>query len=347
MSSGSEPRATTPAVRVLGLVAVYYLVLSLAAALAWSFLPRPTLVESPFGALFGSATEVVRGSGKNATIEAPPQETLAATVTLVMVAAALLTLPVAWVYTVTRSKRGYQQSIVQLLIVLPVVIAGVVVLVKYSVALAFSLGGIVAAVRFRNTLDDSKDAVYVFLVTGVGMAAAVDLPVAMVISLLFNLLVVILWATDFGRTPVAFEGRVAERRLARARQLARTGTFVARLDHEVFKNMTSEQLEGLAERAWRRAREHDPELVEKHGDDGQEETRLRVTSNDIGRTRPAVERKLDDATKNWKLQAVQSQPDGSTVLEFVLQTKKKTSADEVLAMVRASCGPDLIHAELR
>jgi hypothetical protein len=346
MSSGSESRPTTPAVRVLSLVAVYYLVIGLIAALAWSFLPRPTLVESPFGALFGSATEVVRGSGKNATIEAPPQGTLAATVTLVMVAAALLTLPVAWVYTVTRSKRGYQQSIVQLLIVLPVVIAGVVVLVKYSVALAFSLGGIVAAVRFRNTLDDSKDAVYVFLVTGVGMAAAVDLPVAMVISVLFNLLVVILWATDFGRTPVAFEGRVAEQRLARARQMARTGTFVARIDNDIFKNMTSEQLDGVAQRAWRRAREHDPEAVDKNGDE-EMETRLRVTSTDIGRTRPTVERKLEDSTKNWKLQAVHSQPDGSTVLEFMLQTKKKTSPDEVLALVRASCGPDLIHAELR
>jgi hypothetical protein len=61
---------------------------------------------------------------------------------------------------------------VQLLIILPLVVAGIVVLVKDSLALAFSLAGIVAAVRFRNTLDDSKDAVYVFLATGVGLAAA-------------------------------------------------------------------------------------------------------------------------------------------------------------------------------
>ena len=43
--------------------------------------------------------------------------------------------------------------------------------------------------RFRNTLDDSKDAVYVFLATGVGLAAAVDIPVATVISVLFNVTV--------------------------------------------------------------------------------------------------------------------------------------------------------------
>jgi hypothetical protein len=342
MSSGSDTRATTPAVRVLALVALYYVVIAIGAGLAWRFLPHPTMIELPVGALFGSAGDAGRSAAATRA-----EGTLAATVTLVMIAAALLALPVAWIYTVTRSKRGYQQSIVQLLIVLPVVIAGVVVLVKYSIALAFSLGGIVAAVRFRNTLDDSKDAVYVFLVTGVGIAAAVDLPVAMVISVIFNILVVLLWATDFGRTPVAFEGAVADRRLARARQLARTGTFVARIDNEIFRNMTSEQLDGVARRAWRRAREHDPDLPDKATDEGREERRLRVTSNDIARTRPAVERKLEDATRQWKLQSVSTQADGSTVLEFVVRTKKKTSADEVLALVRASCGPDLIDAEIR
>ena len=170
--------------------------------------------------------------------------TLAATVTLAMLAAFAVALPVAWIYTLTRAKRGYQQSVVQLLIILPVVVAGIVVMVKYSLALAFSLGGIAAAVRFRNTLDDSKDAVYVFLVTGIGMAAAVDLPVALVISVVFNVVIVCLWITDFGRTPVELEGNIAERRLARARQLARTGTFVARIDDEVFANMTRRAARG-------------------------------------------------------------------------------------------------------
>ena len=141
---------------------------------------------------------------------------IAATVALAMTGAVLLTLPVAWIYILTRAKRGYQQSVVQTLLVLPLVVAGIVVLVKFSVALAFSLAGIVAAVRFRNTLDDSKDAVYVFLATAVGLAAAVDMPVALVISFLFNLVVVLLWATDFGRTPAHLEGKTAERRLARA-----------------------------------------------------------------------------------------------------------------------------------
>ncbi len=347
MSAGNNNGSTsTPAGRVLTRVVLYYAVVALLGALAWRYLPRTRIIAADsLDALFGTATEVVRGSGKNAQVQPPNQGTLALTVLLAMLAAGALALPVAWIYTLTRSKRGYQQSIVQLLIVLPVVIAGVVVLVKYSITLAFGLGGIVAAVRFRNTLDDSKDAVYVFLVTGLGMSAAVDLPVAMVISVMFNALVVMLWMTDFGRTPVALEGRVAERRLARAKQLARTGTFVARIDDEVLRDMTSEQLEGLAERAWRRAREHHPGGEETS--EARTETHVRITTKDTGRTRPAVEKRLEETTKRWKLSNISVQPDGSTLIDYIVESKKKTGPDELLALIRAVAGADLLDAQIR
>jgi hypothetical protein len=66
--------------------------------------------------------------------------------------------------------------------------------------------GIVAAVRFRNTLDDSKDAVYVFLATAIGLASAVNLPVAAVISIGFNALALVMYYTDFGSAPVELDG---------------------------------------------------------------------------------------------------------------------------------------------
>ena len=224
---------------------------------------------------------------------------LALTVGVAMLAAVLLSLPVAWVYLVTRAKRGYQQSVVQLLIILPAVVAGIVLLVKYSLALAFSLAGIVAAVRFRNTLDDSKDAVYVFLATAIGLAAAVNLPVAAVISIGFNTVVLVLWYTDFGSAPMELEGRIAEQRLKRARQLARTGTFVARIDDEVFQNMTREQLEGVAQRAWRRAQASTDDSAPVP-----EETRVRIRTNDIQALRRAVEPRLTEHVKHWRLGGV-------------------------------------------
>jgi hypothetical protein len=264
---------------------------------------------------------------------------LSITVAVAMLAAVLLSLPVAWVYLLTRAKRGYQQSVVQLLIVLPTVVAGIVLLVKYSVALAFSLAGIVAAVRFRNTLDDSKDAVYVFLATAIGLASAVNLPVAAVISIGFNALALVLYYTDFGSAPVELDGRIAEQRLKRARQLARTGTFVARIDDEVFRNMTREQLEGVAQRAWKRAQATDEGGAEP------EEIRVRLRTRDLNALRRAVDPRLTENAKTWRIGAI-NERDGVHTAEYHVQLKKKTTPDELMALIRASGSDQLLNVEL-
>jgi hypothetical protein len=248
------------------------------------------------------------------------------------------------VYIRTRAKRGYQQSVVQTLLVLPVVVAGIVVLVKYSVALAFSLAGIVAAVRFRNTLDDSKDAVYIFLATAIGLAAAVDLPVAVVISLLFNVLALVLWHTDFGRTPAHLEGRAADRRLNRAmEQLSRTGTFVARIDEQVFQDMSAEQLAAVADRAWRRARRHNPESVDP---DGKRESLLRVRTYDVERSRLVIEPLLEEILKRWRYGGVVHEDDGTHIVEYAVALKKSEPPERVLEALRTSGAPHVIGAEL-
>jgi hypothetical protein len=345
MATGSTSALATPASKVLFRIALYYIVIAALGALVWRYLPRVGLIaDDSLNALFGEATETVRGSGKNAVVVRPVGPgTLAATVALAMIAATLVALPVAWIYTMTRAKRGYQQSVVQLLIMLPVVVAGILVMVKYSLTLAFSLGGIAAAVRFRNSLEDSKDAVYVFLATGLGMAAAVDLPVALVLSILFNVVIVILWSSDFGRTAAPLDGKVAERRLQRARQLARTGTFVARIDDEVLSNMNPEQLEGLAERALRRARQNDSES----GDASDRvESRLRVRLRDAVRARPVIETRLDEATKRWTVGSVTVDGDGVTTIDYVVLPKKSKGPEELLTLVRAAGGQELITAEL-
>ena len=323
--NGSSPASAT---QVLVRVIVYYIALAVIGGVLWRYLPRMGLVSTEsLDALFGIGGDTTRALSKRAARIALPQETLAATVALAMSAAALLALPVAWIYTLTRSRRGYNQNVVQLLIVLPVVVAG-----------------IVAAVRFRYSLEDSKDAVYVFLMTGLGIASAVDLPVAAVISVLFNVVIVFLWFTDFGRTPVALEGKMAERRLQRAKELARTGTFVARIDDEVLREMTAEQLEGLAQRAWRRAREHHPEGEERS--EG-EELRIRVRIRDAILTLPVLEARLDDATKKWSIVSEAKEEDGTTTVEFLITPKKKSGPEELHALLRAAAGTALVDSELR
>lgn len=285
----------------------------------------------------GGAEQV---SAKGVPLVPLDESSLAISVAVAILAAVLLSLPVAWVYQLTRAKRGYQQSVVQLLVVLPAIVAGIVLLVKYSVALAFSLAGIVAAVRFRNTLDDSKDAVYVFLATAIGLASAVNLPVATVMSIGFNLVSLGLWFTDFGSAPVELDGRIAEKRLKRAKQLARTGTFVARIDDEIFRNMSREQLEGVAERAWKRANAADGDVSPVV-----EELRLRITTTDQAAMRRNIEVRLQDYTKQWRVGTIE-QTDGVTVVEYHVQLRKKTSPEELLTLVRTAGSTAVSTAEL-
>src|SRR2546422_2481289 len=115
-------------------------------------------------------------------IRRPPRSTLfpyttlfrstpATTTALAMIGALALVIPVARVYMLTKQRPGYDPSVVQTVILLPVAVAGIVAVVQNSLALAFSLAGLAAAVRFRNTLKDTKDAVYIFVAMGVGLAA--------------------------------------------------------------------------------------------------------------------------------------------------------------------------------
>ncbi len=121
---------------------IYYALLVGVAALTWEYLP-PTDVGgagSDGHALTGSADIIARIADDSLTLS----------VFLAMATAVLVSIPVAWIYTFTRQKRGFQQSVVQMLVLLPPVVAGIVMLVKHSLALAFSLAGAAAAVRFRN-----------------------------------------------------------------------------------------------------------------------------------------------------------------------------------------------------
>jgi hypothetical protein len=299
-----------PVLRIVLRTVAWYL----ATAAGWWFLHR--YAPPSWGALGGeSLGELITGAG-GAGARAAAQESGPALVPtmIAMLAAFVTALPVTWLYTWTRHKKGYQQSVVQTFLILPVIVAGIVVLVKHSLALAFSLGGIVTAVRFRTTLDDSKDAVNIFVVTGIGLAAAVDPPVAFGISIMYNLLMLGLWVTDFGRAP-ALEGRQAGQRLDRVLQNAnRTGMFVAKLDDEVLKDLAPEQLEALADRAWRRRKRNAPDVAE---DERPEYSyMLRVHTTDVDVTRLACEQEFPTLFVRWKYMGKAKGMDGLKVLEF-------------------------------
>lgn len=119
---------------------------------------------------------------------------------IVAIAGALLAaLPVSWAYMEVRDRREYDQSLVQTIVLLPIVVTGIVIIVQNSLALAFSLAGIAAGVQFRNSLRRPGDALFILLAIGIGLAAGIGaVELAMVMSIAFNYCFLVLWINDYG-----------------------------------------------------------------------------------------------------------------------------------------------------
>jgi hypothetical protein len=111
----------------------------------------------------------------------------------------VFTLPLGWVYTMTKTDEDYDVSLVQTLVVLSMAVTGVMIVIGNELARAFSLAGVVAAVRFRNTLDDAKDTVYIFVAIAIGMACgARAYPIATWLSIIMTGTMYALWRSRFG-----------------------------------------------------------------------------------------------------------------------------------------------------
>ena len=114
--------------------------------------------------------------------------------------AAIFIIPVSWVYFITSRNKEVNQSFVQTIIIMPIVVTGISTIVVNSVALAFSLAGIVAAVRFRFTLDQPSHAMYIFVAISLGLAAGIGaLGIAAVISMAFVYTTLIIWKLEYGK----------------------------------------------------------------------------------------------------------------------------------------------------
>lgn len=324
----------------------FYVVLLGAITGLWPYIPDHArqLLLNPVG----STPPATGGLGRSVAVEVIAEGAVGPyaqifSVAIAMCVAALLTLPIAWLYILTRHKKGFRQSVVHTLIILPVVVGGVVVLVKNSLVLAFSLTGIVAAVRFRNTLEDSKDAVYIFVATGIGLAAGVAPAVALTISLIYNAIILALWYTDFGHSAAMFEGALAEQRLEAARAFAgRESGFVRRLDDEVLKALSPEQLDVVAERAHKRRGQAAPDVEEPEPDF---DVLLRVRTRNAADARTAVESVLNDQLKKWRFSGAVSEPDGVLVLEYAVRLRKKMTPNTLRDALQQIGSPHIIGVE--
>lgn len=117
------------------------------------------------------------------------------------IGAMILTVPVSWVYFITSRARRIDQSFLQTIMILPIVVTGISMIVLNSLALAFSLAGIVAAVRFRFSLAQPSDAMYIFVAIGIGLGCGIGaVAVAAVTSSAFVFATLIIWKLEYGKT---------------------------------------------------------------------------------------------------------------------------------------------------
>src|SRR4051812_19581716 len=188
--------------RLLGQLTIYYLVIALLVYIAVKLWPdlRGYL---PIGGVESLITQPSKNplQGSEA-IRAAHVGNLGQSLFWLVVAiigAMLAAFPVSWVYMAVRSGGEYDQSLVNTIIVLPMVVTGIVIIVQNSLALAFSLAGIAGAVRFRNSLKSSGDALFILCAVAIGLSAGIGaVELAAVVSIALNYTFALLWLTEYG-----------------------------------------------------------------------------------------------------------------------------------------------------
>ena len=99
----------------------------------------------------------------------------------------LLMLPISWVHKDIHRASAHDHSLDETVLILPGIVAALVLVVQHSLALAFSLAGIVAGVQFRRALQDTFDALFILVAIGTGIAAGVRaLEIAAVLTIFFT-----------------------------------------------------------------------------------------------------------------------------------------------------------------
>ena len=177
--------------RLIGRISIYYLVMIAGGAVLFRMFPE-LLSVMPVGGIVDYYSDPFTGIDKSvaaseAHLGGLPWLTDAASLALAMMMTLGAMIPVAWLYKAIHEGHEFDHSIDETALVLPAVVAGVVTVAQQSLALAFSLAGIVAAVRFRRALSDTFDTLFIFVAIGVGLAAGVGaIEIAIVITVFFN-----------------------------------------------------------------------------------------------------------------------------------------------------------------
>jgi hypothetical protein len=234
---------------------------------------------------------------------------------LFMIAAVLLVFPLVFVYLRTRTRTKFDHSLLQTVIVLPLAVTAILSMVHDSLALAFSLAGVVAAIRFRSNLKESRDAVYIFTAVGIGFAAGIrELGVGLLLSILFCVLELILWRLD-----------LVEDYTASLRRMLTDG--------ETHPTDAQVQL----------ATGPDPSVAPDA--DARPQHRFRIVVRSIAAGRSEVEAVLEADAKRWTFVEQGTREDGAGVLVYDVRPRKRLPVDQLAAELRRRAVPEVQSVE--
>jgi Domain of unknown function (DUF4956) len=240
---------------------------------------------------------------------------------LQMIAALLLVLPLAFVYVRTRTRVKFDHSLVQTVIVLPIVVTAILVVVRDSLALAFSLAGIVAAVRFRNTLKESGDAVYIFGSIGIGFATGIHaISVAAALSVVFVVVELALWKFDFS----------AEFERTFARLCLPTGADMA--DVPGYRDEPAPAGNGAGQ-------------AHPDRDGAGRSALLRIYVDQVDAARPKIEAVLERDAKRWMLEQIVAGTDNPPQLTYRVRARKSVGLDALREHLLRDGAPHVVAAD--
>jgi hypothetical protein len=259
---------------------------------------------------------------------------------LILIGTLVLILPVTWVYMSARPSGGqHNQNVVQTLVILPLVVAGIVFMVQNSLALAFSLAGVVGAVRFRTNLRDSRDLVYVFLSIVIGFAGGVQsLAVGAVVSIVFNFVLILTWRYDYGRNMLM---PTAAAQWSRPLQALASPTGDHQIpDRDLLLSLTPERVNALADR-FDRVRDTIGKKKKARYN-----SVLHITTDNLPEAQKRIEQVLDRVTKRWDLDEVVTNVGKPSEIFYLVRLKKSMSRDALVTAIRETAGDVVASVDL-
>jgi hypothetical protein len=311
-----EDEKKVPQPRLLWLLGFQVLIIGLVVLMARATreLTSPPLLEERLGPL------------SKHPVTAPIQEAfgggrgwLAALVA--MLGALLLMLPVVWAYIATKAERKVDRSVVTTITLLPIAVAAILVIVQDSLAVAFSLAGIAGVVRFRNALEDTTDAMYVFGAIAVGLGAGVGaLEASAALTVLFNVVAVALWKWNV--SPPELAGIALGQHPGSERQAGPAMPRVA----EWLKPTETMKL--------------DVSGAKPANGSSKREGILRVRAADDASTRATVESVLEQFAKRWTFESDDTALDGAPTLTYQVRLNKRVDPEELLTALHGQLSPE-------